>query len=220
MALAHNGMIRGLNSIYLQAPLIPRDNKTVVQDFLTYCQCWCESMHHHHDAEEAEFFPSIERISGMPGLMERNIQQHRAFTPGFDEFSTYVHTCSPSDYDGGKVKTLVQEFAEPLTLHLREEIDTLRALDKYDSEQVRQAYKRLEKMLMDTDNHRIGPLVFGTADRNFEGGVHNFPAVPFFVPWIIHYVFARRYRGAWRFNPCTMWRDRQELAFSESSATV
>jgi hypothetical protein len=60
---------------------------------------------------------------------------------------------------------------------------------------------------------RIAPLIFGTADRNFENGAHDFPAVPFFVPWVIHYVFARRHRGAWRFNPCTMWRERRELEF-------
>jgi hypothetical protein len=60
---------------------------------------------------------------------------------------------------------------------------------------------------------RIAPLVFGTADRNFENGAHDFPAVPFFVPWVIHYVFARRHRGAWRFNPCTLWRERRELEF-------
>ncbi len=65
--------------------------------------------------------------------------------------------------------------------------------------------------------YRIAPLVFGTADRTFEGGIHDFPKVPFFVPYVIHYVFARSYRGAWRYNPCTLWRDPQELAFKGTS---
>ncbi|KAK3716324.1 hypothetical protein LTR37_006474 [Vermiconidia calcicola] len=214
MALAHNGIIRGLNSIYLQAPRIPRKDLDTIRDFLTYCQCWCESMHHHHDAEEAEFFPSIERIAKSPGLMTRNVEQHRAFTPGFEAFQEYASTCRAEDYDGQRLRSLIEDFAEPLTRHLRDEIDTLRALDVYDSGSIRQAYERLEKLLMATDNYRIAPLVFGTADRNFEGGMHNFPAVPFFVPYIIHYLYGRRYRGAWRFNPCTMWRDRRELAFT------
>ncbi|KAK1058244.1 hypothetical protein LTR74_013530 [Friedmanniomyces endolithicus] len=152
MALAHNGILRGLNSIYLQAPYMPRDGSNDVKDFLTYCSCWCESMHHHHEAEEGEFFPNIERISGVEGLMSRNVEQHRAFTPGFDEFQTYAKTCAVKDYDGQKVRNLIDSFAEPLTKHLHEEIDTLRALDKYDSESVRQAYQRLEKILMATDN--------------------------------------------------------------------
>ena len=114
-------------------------------------------MHHHHDAEEEAFFPSIERISGVQGLMERNIEQHRAFTPGFDAFQDYCQTCHPKDYDGQRIRSLVDGFAEPLTQHLHDEIETLRALDIYDSERVRQAYKRLEKSLMDTDNVRDTP---------------------------------------------------------------
>lgn len=152
MALAHNGIIRGLNSIYLQAPCIPRKDLDTIRDFLTYCQCWCESMHHHHDAEEAEFFPSIERIAKSPGLMARNVEQHRAFTPGFEAFQEYASTCRAEDYDGQRLRSLIEDFAEPLTQHLREEIDTLRALDVYDSGSIRQAYDRLEKLLMATDN--------------------------------------------------------------------
>ncbi|KAK3115502.1 hypothetical protein LTR53_005078 [Teratosphaeriaceae sp. CCFEE 6253] len=213
MALAHNGIIRSLNAIWLQAPHLPRDDHTAITDFLTYCQCWAESMHHHHDAEEHTFFPSVEKLAGEKGLMSRNVEQHRAFTPGFEAFHAYVQTCKPGEFDGLEVRELVDAFAEPLTKHLREEIETLRALVKYDSERLREAYKRFEKELMATDNNRIAPLVFGTADRTFEGGMHDFPAVPFFVPYIIHYVFARRHRGAWRYNPSTLWRDPKELAF-------
>ena len=154
MALAHNGILRGLNSIYLQAPHLPddKDRDATIRDFLTYCQCWCESMHHHHKAEETVFFPSIEQVSNVPGIMENNIEQHRAFTPGFDRFQEHARTCVPSDYDGRKIRSLIEAFAEPLTQHLRDEIETLRALDKYDSERIRQAYRRFEKSLMATDN--------------------------------------------------------------------
>ena len=136
MALAHNGVIRGLNSIYLQSTKLPPNDIIVAQDFLTFCQCWSESMHHHHDAEEKEFFPSIEAISGIEGLMNQNVEQHRAFTPGFERFEEYCRTCPPAEYDGQKLKSLVEGFAEPLTQHLYDEIDTLRALDKYDSTRV------------------------------------------------------------------------------------
>ncbi|RVX66704.1 hypothetical protein B0A52_09517 [Exophiala mesophila] len=219
MALAHNGIIRGLNSISLQATQIPANDLITVRDFLTYCQCWCESMHHHHDAEEAVFFPVIESVSGVQGLMQANVEQHRAFSPGFNRFHEYCRTCSPTEYDGGTMTKLIQGFAQPLTGHLHDEIETLRALDQYDSKQVKQAYQQLEKSLMATDNHRIAPLVFGTADRTFEGGIHNFPRVPFFVPYVIHYWYGGRHRGAWRFNPCTIWRDPRDLAFT-SAPTV
>ena len=109
-------------------------------------------MHHHHDAEEKEFFPNIETISGIEGLMKQNVEQHRAFTPGFEQFEEYCRTCPPAEYDGEKLKALVEGFAETLTRHLYDEIETLRALDKYDSVRIRQAYLRFEKSLMATGN--------------------------------------------------------------------
>ncbi|KAJ4346385.1 uncharacterized protein N0V89_010314 [Didymosphaeria variabile] len=151
MALAHNGIIRGLNSIYLQAAQIPR---TEARDFLTYCQCWYESMHHHHDSEEEMFFPDVESITHIQGLMEGNVEQHRAFTPGFEAFEAYTKSCLPEDYDGEKVRNLIDAFATPLHRHLVDEIDTLKALDRYDSEEIRGAYKRFEKSAMDTDKAR------------------------------------------------------------------
>lgn len=57
----------------------------------------------------------------------------------------------PSDYSGEMLRSLIDSFAEPLSQHLRDEIDTLMALNKYDSDGVRDAYRRLEKLLMDTD---------------------------------------------------------------------
>lgn len=152
MSLAHNGMIRGLNSIWAQAPNIPKSDHNAIRDFLIYIQCWSESMHHHHDEEEKNFFPALESLTGVKGLMERNIEQHRAFTPGFEAFHQFSKTCSVEAFDGKEVRRLVEAFAEPLTKHLRGEIDTLRGLDKYDSEMVRGAYKAFEKRLMDTDN--------------------------------------------------------------------
>jgi hypothetical protein len=74
--------------------------------------------------------------------------------PGFDQFYEYCKTCPRKNYDGEKLRSLVQAFATPLTKHLYDEIETLRALDKYDSEKIRQAYWRFEKSLMATDNVR------------------------------------------------------------------
>ena len=128
MALAHNGILRGLNSIYLQATHMPREDLDVIREFLKYYQCWCESMHHHHhhhNAEETGFFPSIELISDVQGIMERNVEQHRAFTPGFDLFQEYSRTCLPEASDGQNIWSLIQAFAEPLTQHLYNDIETL-----------------------------------------------------------------------------------------------
>jgi hypothetical protein len=68
MANAHNGMLRALNSIYQQCIFVkdPKD----VKDLLLYATFWCDWIHEHHDGEETFFFPRVEEITSMKGLME------------------------------------------------------------------------------------------------------------------------------------------------------
>jgi hemerythrin-like domain-containing protein len=76
MALGHNAIIRGLNSIYLQAPNItPKDNT----DFINYAKCWHEVLNGHHEMEETHLFPAIEAKTGEKGIMAGNVEQHRQF---------------------------------------------------------------------------------------------------------------------------------------------
>ena len=58
-------------------------------------------MHYYHDAEETVFFPSVELVCDVRGIIERNVEQHRAFGLGFDRFWEYVRSCVPGEYDGG-----------------------------------------------------------------------------------------------------------------------
>lgn len=71
-------------------------------------------MHQHHDAEEAIFFPDIEKITKTKEIMENNVEQNRAFTPGFDKVYEYCKACPPKTSDGEKSRSHVQAFAEPL----------------------------------------------------------------------------------------------------------
>jgi hemerythrin-like domain-containing protein len=82
MALAHNVLIRGLNSIYLQAPNIkPEDHS----DFINYCKSWCQVLENHHTGEETTLFPQIEKITGEAGIMDVNVEQHRMYQ--------HIHFC-------------------------------------------------------------------------------------------------------------------------------
>jgi hypothetical protein len=38
---------------------------------------------------------------------------------------------------------------------------------------------------------------------------------PWFVPYLSHYWFSRRLRGAWRFSPCTVFGKPKELPFAK-----
>jgi hemerythrin-like domain-containing protein len=74
MALSHNVLIRGLNSIYLQAPHI---SPSEYAPFISYALCWAELLDAHHRMEETSLFPTIERITGEVGIMDKNVEQHR-----------------------------------------------------------------------------------------------------------------------------------------------
>lgn len=151
MALAHNMFIRGLNTIVLQAKGVIQ--KQDILDFLTFCLCWIETIHHHHHLEENKLFPDIERVTGQKGIMDGDIQGHAAFHGGLRNFKEYIEGMLKKDgegYDGGKVKELVESFAEPIMKHFREEVPSLLALKKWDLDgsKVKQCFRDLEKVAM------------------------------------------------------------------------
>jgi hemerythrin-like domain-containing protein len=74
MALSHNVIIRGLNSIYKQAPQIALEDAA---DFIAYAKCWHEALDAHHTMEETTLFPQIEEKTGEKGIMDVNVDQHR-----------------------------------------------------------------------------------------------------------------------------------------------
>ena len=59
MAHIHNAIIRGYNSIYLQAPHVADADKPA---FVGYALTWFRFVKAHHDDEENELFPAISRV--------------------------------------------------------------------------------------------------------------------------------------------------------------
>lgn len=215
MCLAHNMLILNLNAIYHQCEQVkePKD----VADFLIFCQASIEEMRTHHEMEEKNFFPGIIEYTGDEHIMDANIEQHHGFEPGLKIFEEYLYAATPETYDGKRVKKLLEDFAVALVPHLSDEIPTLLGLEKYGGKPLGVVYERFNKQIMGSvkDKHRVLPCGLGAIDRTFEGGKHNFPPFPFFVPYLVNYVFARRYRGSWRFSPCTMFGQPRELAFAK-----
>ena len=148
MAVSHNVYIRGINAIYLQSEGVKtlEDKK----NFLQYCRFWVESVTHHHDAEEEHFFPALDKLPGMEGLMDINIEQHKAFHPGLEKLDKYVSETKPEDYDGKVLKEIVNSFADKLVAHLHAEIETLISSQKHDpdGEEVKKLYLVLEKAII------------------------------------------------------------------------
>jgi hemerythrin-like domain-containing protein len=73
MAVVHNVILRGYNSIYKQAQHIrPHD----VCDFLGYSKAWIDMVLGHHHSEEAVLFPMLADAAGIPGLMDTDKDEH------------------------------------------------------------------------------------------------------------------------------------------------
>lgn len=124
MANVHNMFIRGLNSIYLQAPHIkPADEKL----FARYVVGWYAALHSHHAGEERSFFPGVERMTGVQGIMDTNKEQHEAFHDGLDALQAYCKAvmAGTERYDGAKVVGMVDGFGPALVQHLNDEIPSI-----------------------------------------------------------------------------------------------
>jgi hemerythrin-like domain-containing protein len=148
MALAHNLMIRYLNSIYLQASGVEKTKD--ISDFLFYCQTWCSTIHEHHEGEEKGFFPRIDEYSGEKGVMEDAVDEHKTFTPGLNDFQEYVgHQTKPEEYDGKKIRSLIDAFAPALVKHLRAEISKLIEVgEKFGGDKIQTTFDTFEAELL------------------------------------------------------------------------
>jgi len=143
MASIHN-LIRGLNSMYLQAPYVTKEQD--IQDLLQYAIFWEILVHEHHQIEETTFFPEIERVTEEKGIMERNVEQHHLFEPGLKAWNKWCIACfertGSEKFNVTKFKQLIDDFAPALVQHLADEIPTLLSLDKYDMSGIRKAWDK------------------------------------------------------------------------------
>lgn len=112
---------------------------------MIFCQCVHEAIHTHHHHEEEFFFPDVEAYTGVKGLMETNIEQHKAFESGLKRFGEYVYGMKPDEYDQKLFKEILESFTPALVRHLNDEIPTLIALEEYGPDKLMKAWKDLEK---------------------------------------------------------------------------
>ncbi|KAH7383816.1 hypothetical protein BKA66DRAFT_85706 [Pyrenochaeta sp. MPI-SDFR-AT-0127] len=217
MANVHNLILRGLNAIYLQAPYVSKAQD--VADFMLYVHAWADMVHHHHSVEEAIFFPRAEELAreaGLPeSLMKSNFDQHHEFEPKMAEMARWADRVreGKEEYKSEFLVGMIDRFAPILKQHLHEEIDTLIMLEKCDGEEVKKVMKlTADAGQKNADPNLVIPLALGCVDRRYTGS-ENFPPVPFFVPWLNAYWFARKHQGCWRFNPCDHWGKPRPLQF-------
>ena len=117
MALIHNVYIRGLNSIWLNAPLVkPGD----VMNFTGYALSCTSAIHHHHRIEETVVFPALQSKLDMA----HNLEQHEAFMSALSAFDNYMASVrkKADKYNSSRVRQLLKGFGEKLVEHLHDEV--------------------------------------------------------------------------------------------------
>lgn len=135
MTLVHNCIIRGINAVYLQCCNVSeRGSLEDKLDFANFASQWSEFVNEHHTMEETLIFPGINEIAGVPGLMDANIDEHKAFHEGLDKYVEYLNEVKKNveSFEGEKLKAIIDEFMPTLRTHLDNEIDTLLLLKDYD----------------------------------------------------------------------------------------
>jgi hemerythrin-like domain-containing protein len=73
MAHIHNAILRGYNSIYLQAPHVEDADKAA---FVGYAMTWYHFVKSHHEDEEAELFPKVEEVLGTKDIWKEIHGEH------------------------------------------------------------------------------------------------------------------------------------------------
>jgi hemerythrin-like domain-containing protein len=149
MAVAHNMFIRGLNSVYLQAPLIhePKD----AADLFIFCKAWIIAIKHHHDVEEAALFTDLEKFTHDAKILARERDQHRQIHEGLSRFKQYITETQPEAYRWKDFESVLESFSGVLKMHLTEEIEALLKLrdTEVTDEELKLAWKHTEEEAKD-----------------------------------------------------------------------
>ncbi|KAL2177306.1 uncharacterized protein P884DRAFT_277564 [Thermothelomyces heterothallicus CBS 202.75] len=202
MALVHNVIIRGLNSIYLQAPHIrPEDEKP----FCSYVSSWCGFLDVHHGNEEEFFFPFAEEMTGVKGIMDANIDQHKAFHDGVEELEAYAGAVLADEdkYDGSKVVGTIDRFGTVLMQHLTDEVASILSLRPYGDKLAglpklldEEGGKSMKKM-----GNFVGVWAFANMDLQYENAMwQDWPSAPAPAKLIMRSVFWWIYADARKFG--------------------
>lgn len=135
MSIIHNALIRGINAVYVQAINVatkgtPKDKL----DFANFAYMWGEVIHEHHETEEVDVFPEVNKMTGVDGLMDANVQEHTAFHEGIGKYTAYLEKVRKEEevLDGEKLRGIIDSFMHVLRTHLDNEIDTINALEKFE----------------------------------------------------------------------------------------
>ncbi|KAL2199441.1 hypothetical protein P885DRAFT_31818 [Corynascus similis CBS 632.67] len=220
MALLHNSIFRGYNSIYHQAPLVAEKDKA---DFVGYCLTWYKFVKSHHDDEEATLFTKIEELLKDNTIFEETHKEHESFLEGLAEFEKYLSGLkAPSDFSGEKLLEIMKSFQQPFEQHFHNEIATISKFADHpnapkqgtpENDAATATFKAWGKSTVTkagvTD---VVPFFLLNLDRTVENGMWaNWPPMPAPIRWGLVNLAGAWHSRWWRFASCDAAGQPQEL---------
>jgi len=201
MALTHNIIIRGMNSIYLQCEFITPESAAA---FMMYCKCWSEFIHNHHACEEVAYFPVIEKAVGLEGISESNLEQHDAFLSGLEHFDEYIRNSTPQTFSGLMVLQILDTFAATLQSHLTDEVVWIMSLSQYPQLDIGTIDAQHGLYVKAHSTHtRLLPFFLTNHDLTYEDGIHAWwPTGNKLRQWYLRYICTLVHRSSWNYSSC------------------
>ncbi|KAK4231122.1 hypothetical protein QBC38DRAFT_466883 [Podospora fimiseda] len=220
MALLHNSIIRGYNSIWHQAVGLREQDKA---DFIGYSLAWYKFVKSHHDDEEDNLFTKISDLLKDNTTFEETHKEHESFLAGLAEFEKYLSNLkNPSDFSGDELRLIMSSFQEPFEHHFHSEISTIAKFSEHpntpkegtpENAAAAATFKAWGKATVTkagmTD---VVPFFLLNLDRTVEDGMWaNWPPMPAPIKWGLINLAGSWHSGWWRFASCSSDGQPQEL---------
>ncbi|ROW04814.1 hypothetical protein VMCG_04842 [Cytospora schulzeri] len=223
MALLHNSIFRGYNSIYLQAPHVQDADKA---DFIGYALTWYKFVKSHHDDEEQSLFTKVEELLGDKTIFEETHKEHESFLPGLAELNQYLLSVQPNpqSLDATELIRILDGFHANFETHFHNEIQTLSNLASHpnapapDTPEAAEAFNTFKTWGKSTVTKAgttdVVPFFLLNLDRTnqFEEGLWaNWPPIPAPIKWGLINIGGWMKGNYWKFSSCDSAGNRREL---------
>ncbi|KAM7222502.1 hypothetical protein V8F06_001996 [Rhypophila decipiens] len=220
MALLHNSILRGYNSIYQQAPHLMDQDKA---DFIAYALVWYKFVKSHHDDEEENLFTKVEEVLQDKTVFEETHKEHESFLAGLASFQEYLTSLkSPAEFSSDRLLEIMSSFQQPFETHFHSEISTIAKLSEHpnvpkegtpENAAASATFKAWGKSTVTkagvTD---VVPFFLMNLDRTVEDGMWaNWPPMPAPIRWGLINIAGAIRSGLWKFTSCDSAGQPKEL---------
>lgn len=213
MTHIHNAILRGYNSIFLQAPHVKDEDKAA---FIGYALTWYRFVKSHHDDEEAELFP---KVTGILHSTDEQVwgeihKEHRSFLDGLATYEKFLSTlASPTNFDGNELCKIMTTFQAPFEHHFHSEISHIAslvdlpsapALGSPEESQSVTVFKTWgKKTVTKAGTTDVVPFFLMNLDATYEEGRWgNWPPMPAPVRWGLVNLAGSWNWAWWKFASC------------------